>query len=318
MDKYPYCKPPNQCVQMSPEEVRMGVDGDSFFMTTFIKRTLQKRECKYEKQCGKVWSDLWSTEHYVAGIEDFQVTFNHYSQVTHLVQQKSGMWWLTDRDNTFYFQARSDSNTGCFAEACGDAFSGANEDDTRSLDYFFNCTGPGSNEMKHHPNARRNGAVVLVGVQYDNSGLVNNQVIDEKAQTCTTRPNELERIGYLIKKVDYRYSFDTIGKLPALVQTRRYINDTHRMLNTRNGINFNFKVAGSIANLSFSAFLISLVSNLALLKVSTLLVDMMAMRFFRMRNTYKHHKFEQTEDFGTLRKQFAMGELDDDYYSFRD
>jgi hypothetical protein len=70
----------------------------------------------------------------------------------------------------------------------------------------------------------------------------------------------------------------------------------------RHGVKIVFQQTGSIGHFDMITLLINLVSAIALLKVASIIVEVLMLRFLPERKIYQSFKFEHTEDFGDLRK----------------
>ncbi|RKP11124.1 hypothetical protein THASP1DRAFT_27103 [Thamnocephalis sphaerospora] len=86
-----------------------------------------------------------------------------------------------------------------------------------------------------------------------------------------------------------------------IMETRRNPDGTITEFN-RHGVKITFQQSGIIGRFDFLTLLINLVSAIALLKMASLIVEVLMLRFLPERQEYQRSKFEHTEDFGDLRK----------------
>lgn len=132
------------------------------------------------------------------------------------------------------------------------------------------------------PQSYRNfGAVILLSVVYDN---VENYFSGNPPILYHYRPQ-------LITDVD-DYAVDSYYT--------SYPNN--RTLVHRKGIRIVGLMAGEIGAFTFQALLIQLTTSIALVKVATTAVDLLAIHLLPRKVLYKNAKFEKTDDFGDLKK----------------
>jgi len=129
------------------------------------------------------------------------------------------------------------------------------------------------------------GAVILLSVVYDN---VENYLSGSPAILYHYRPQ-------LITEID-DYAIDSI--YTAYPNNRTVVN--------RKGIRIVGLMAGEIGSFTFQALLIQLTTSIALIKVATTAVDLLAIHLLPRRVLYKNAKFEKTDDFGDIKKSKSM------------
>jgi hypothetical protein len=79
----------------------------------------------------------------------------------------------------------------------------------------------------------------------------------------------------------------------------------------RHGIKLVFLQTGEIGKFSIQTLIINLVSGLVLIRLAATFVDLIAMYFMPLRASYKKHKYEQTEDYGDVRKGKHEAQMED-------
>jgi len=75
---------------------------------------------------------------------------------------------------------------------------------------------------------------------------------------------------------------------------------------TRRGIRIVCVPGGLLGKFQFQQLLLSLTTSLALIKIAATIVDTLATRILPMRAVYNEKKYEQTEDFSSLRRQLKL------------
>lgn len=100
-----------------------------------------------------------------------------------------------------------------------------------------------------------------------------------------------------LSDVSYTYEVVRINRTEfKALQNVATKNITNRLVYDRHGIRLMFVQSGELGRFDFQTLLLSVVSGLGLLALSTLVVDVIAIRLMPARAVYKHFKFEETED----------------------
>lgn len=101
----------------------------------------------------------------------------------------------------------------------------------------------------------------------------------------------------------YYYQPKVLADLEYKVEEIRYEDDgmTYNIYN-RHGIRVNFLQSGKFYEFKFLVLLTTLVTSLALLAVSSTVVNLLMTMVLPMRHLYKDHKYEITEDFSVWRE----------------
>ncbi|KAJ3096256.1 cytochrome c oxidase subunit 1, partial [Phlyctochytrium bullatum] len=173
------------------------------------------------------------------------------------------------------------------------------------------------NEAEHAENIKKNinGDILTVGEILRASGADLNALSGAPGAGATeTQRRAGIVISFLISYQNRESSFKDINNValkykyyPAAVPRTEYKveqvinnpNGTVTILN-RHGIFLSFDQTGEIGTFSFIALLTNLVAALALLKITSLIVDALMTMVFPQRDVYKEAKFQVTEDLGKL------------------
>eukprot|EP00041_Stephanoeca_diplocostata_P021766 m.513659 g.513659 ORF g.513659 m.513659 type:complete len:463 (-) comp21906_c1_seq13:2452-3840(-) len=99
----------------------------------------------------------------------------------------------------------------------------------------------------------------------------------------------------------YRYKPRHLSDLEYKVKQVANVNDTHVEIYNRHAIRILVVQTGIIGKFSFQALLTTLVTSVALLAVSTTIVNLLMTKLFYMKELYKFHKYEVSEDFSEWR-----------------
>ncbi|RUS28337.1 hypothetical protein BC938DRAFT_482005 [Jimgerdemannia flammicorona] len=137
-----------------------------------------------------------------------------------------------------------------------------------------------SADQSNGETCRSSGIVISVNINYANSPS-NLDLI-----TYQYLPQVIVGNEYKVEEIVYRA--ETTGGITVL---------------NRHGIKIIFQQSGQIGTFHFITLLLNLVAGLALLKVATIVVELLMLRFLPQRRQYEAHKFEKTEDFSNQRKR---------------
>lgn len=151
-----------------------------------------------------------------------------------------------------------------------------------NMDEIANEYLEGTDDYRGAEPYRNFGAVILLSVKYDN---VENYFSKSPPIIYQYRPQ-------LITDIE-DYTVDSVYT--------SYPNN--RTLIERKGIRIVGVMAGEIGSFTFQALLIQLTTSIALIKIATTAVDLIAINLLPRRVLYKNAKFEKTDDFGDLKKK---------------
>jgi hypothetical protein len=102
---------------------------------------------------------------------------------------------------------------------------------------------------------------------------------------------------YNLYDVEYFYEVVRINKTEfKTLQAVTSKNISSRLVYNRHGVRIFFVQTGELGRFDFQTLLLSFVSGLGLLALSTLIVDIIAIRLMPQKLIYRHFKFEETED----------------------
>jgi hypothetical protein len=102
---------------------------------------------------------------------------------------------------------------------------------------------------------------------------------------------------YNLYDVEYFYEVVRINKTEfKTLQVVTSKNISSRLVYNRHGVRIFFIQTGELGRFDFQTMLLSFVSGLGLLALSTLIVDIIAIRLMPQKLIYRHFKFEETED----------------------
>lgn len=102
---------------------------------------------------------------------------------------------------------------------------------------------------------------------------------------------------YNLYDVEYFYEVVRINKTEfKTLQPVTSKNISSRLVYNRHGVRIFFVQTGELGRFDFQTMLLSFVSGLGLLALSTLIVDIIAIRLMPQKMIYRHFKFEETED----------------------
>jgi len=105
-----------------------------------------------------------------------------------------------------------------------------------------------------------------------------------------------------VDQLKYRYRVQRIEKIDVKSEQTVYLNYPNEyVVRNRHGLLLIFIQTGSIGRFSFKALLLSVVGGLVLLKLSTTIVDLLALNCMTYRSAYYKHKYELTTDFSDVR-----------------
>jgi hypothetical protein len=173
-----------------------------------------------------------------------------------------------------------------FAPACFDKFNlsvllaaaGVSLDAQSLAPKDNGCCGKGCPPSVNTDTVRSTGIVLLVVISYQNIRLKHGQ----PTYTYTVIPQ---------LKSDWKV-YDT-----------RLVDDTHRVVNNRHGVQIVFVQDGEIGEFDFQTLLVEANSALGLLVVATILVDMLMLYVLPHRLLYAEYKFQTTPDFSDVRDE---------------
>jgi hypothetical protein len=127
------------------------------------------------------------------------------------------------------------------------------------------------------------GIVMLLVVDYDNIDCYWNCVRGK--EPCFT----------------YSYQLSAITKIEDFVQETVYTAYPYnRTSMEKRGVRVIGVISGQIGSFDFQVLLVQLTTSLALIKVATTVVDLIAIRLLPRKGLYKAAKYEVTEDFSDL------------------
>lgn len=311
------------CRLLDEFESVVGLDSAAFYAVTRVTDTLQVRNgsCPdgvYSTSgsvCSRFWSD--ATPELINGslgmLEQWSWTRQIEPRITYYVPQSENISIKLDHNvNALEFlEARPDADDlqglstemeGTLHYLTSDAagrvlnFIGINDRD-RDLPAdevaFFTIgellaaagVGDGGLDTKSNPAAatsmRYDGVVMIMVLTYEN---------DYPAFVSTAKARYNVRM-YRIRGAEFKYEYP----VPISADVR-ILRNTH-------GVRIIFLQQGRLGRFSFQQLLVQLVSALALLKVATTIVDLIAIRFLPHKDYYRDLKFQVSRDFSDLRQE---------------
>ncbi|KAI9599289.1 hypothetical protein BDF19DRAFT_428251 [Syncephalis fuscata] len=294
-----YCRLTLGCTYLAANQIIFPQGNDrEVFITTRISRTIytpppgcdsglpSRPECMYTRGTKNATSIS-----YVADVENYTLMIEHSirGKVTD-VSTRSGLLKGTlyksstigDKSNVvrhFY------NGTGA-PDVDGDVVTFGELMEASRLTLDAPSYAPGANRAAGE-SQRSSGAVIVVVIDYQN------------------------RIG-TGNELKYSYWPSVIpGAEYKVLEVIRNPDNTVTEIN-RHGVKVVFQQTGTIGHFDPLTLMVNLVSAIALLKVASIIVELLMLRFLPERDMYHNRKFEHTEDFGDLRKLRRNAQPDTD------
>lgn len=276
---------------------------DSILMTTAVHAYSQSRNpaCSAgANTCSKLWANVKDTVAYIADPERFTLLVDH-SLVT------SGMQPADMKGFLFVGRGAAAQEQLCARGGAVDAVWGgrptqeapcfiapakARENDYFSIAALLQSMGASLDDASEEPGARETkrygGLVVQMNIEYSNFHAFHLGAESEVRYVYNLRA--VPQTGY---------------KDTRLVSThfpeRREKEDLH-------GILFTVQATGSLASFDFTSMLLQLTTSLALVAVSTTVVNVLAQYFLTYSPFYRKAMYQQTHDFSDLRAANDLSE----------
>jgi len=269
----------------------------SSVVTTRVKISSTESNCTQSRFGGNcaTFSDLKdeggavsASQFYVAGAEDFTILLRHAVKSQYLSTTISG------------------SNTG------SGRMSGslrAEDDDTKELKHF-GALDSGSPFVEPTKGDIISFQELLDAVHIGNHSMPRDDPVNA-GQISSRRYDGLNIVVYIkyeqSKKIGdnsivYTYVPKVMADLEYKVESIHYEDDGRKYeIYNRHGIRVTFIQSGKFYEFDFSVLLTTLVTSLALLAVSSTLVNLLMTHVLPMKALYKDHKYEVTEDFSLWR-----------------
>lgn len=270
----------------------------SSVVTTRVKISSTASNCtqsRFSQNCA-TFNDLKikdgavnAEQFYVAGAENFTILLRHAVKSQYLTPTISG------------------SNTG------SDRMSGslrAEDDDTKELKRFSD-TDSGLESVDP-----TKGDIISFGELLDachlgdlsmarddpvNAGHISSRRYDGLNIVVYINYKQSQKIGD--NSIVYTYVPRVMADLEYKVESIHYEDDgMNYEIYNRHGIRVTFIQSGKFYEFNFSVLLTTLVTSLALLAVSSTLVQLLMLHVLRMKAIYKDHKYEVTKDFSYWRE----------------
>lgn len=266
----------------------------AMFVTTRITNTSQdlKDGCSLTNNTCKYVPVSPPNDIYVADIEDFTLLIDHAMYTSQLGIQANGQ----DLSGSL-IDSNGDKITNLPA---GDTVGMIGKQDILHMSVVLRAAGidsldtPGFNDPKK--SKRDDGIVLLVFITYSNTYSYNTNNINYEIT---------------VKAVS-----DTKFKSEQPIYTKNY---EKRVIWNRHGVRLLFLTVGSLGKFDFQTLLLTFVSGIGLLAVSTLIVDVIAVRLMPGRQTYKKYKYQETPitDPSEATEVYARldGSCDSDYHT---
>eukprot|EP01028_Stygiella_incarcerata_P009421 TRINITY_DN445_c0_g1_i1.p1 TRINITY_DN445_c0_g1~~TRINITY_DN445_c0_g1_i1.p1 ORF type:complete len:451 (-),score=110.55 TRINITY_DN445_c0_g1_i1:1700-3052(-) len=148
---------------------------------------------------------------------------------------------------------------------------------------------------------RRRGVILLLLFQYENSDIFSLDTVYYKIRPIVLDPSDTEYKMYETLYLDYNVSTGA----------------RTRVVRNRHGIRIVAIQGGQLGGFRFIALLIQLTTSIALLKVATTIVDIVALYVMPDKKHYREYKYEKTEDFSDLRDHIEKEEKKKDELKVR-
>ncbi|RKP24681.1 hypothetical protein SYNPS1DRAFT_29560 [Syncephalis pseudoplumigaleata] len=290
-----YCRLTNGCTYLAANQIIFPQGNDrEVFITTRISRTIytlppncdsglpSSPECMYTRGTKNA-----TRISYVADVENYTLMIEHSirGKVT-AVSKRSGLLkgTLYEKSDTVGGKAKAVKrfhNETAPPDVDGDILTLGELMRAARLTLDTPSYAPGANRAAGETQ-RSAGAVIVVVIDYQNQ---------------VSSPSEI-KYGYWPSIID--------GAEYKILEVIRNPDNTVTEIN-RHGVKIVFQQTGSIGHFDLITLMINLVSAIALLKVASIIVEVLMLRFLPEREIYHSCKFEHTEDFGDLRRLRKSG-----------
>jgi len=264
------------CYFLASDQIMYGGAGATIFITTHMTITQENTTCTYSNCTTQIISG--PTEYFVGNIENFVVSIDHSPRALHLPIQIGAsitgylQTWTNPSKNEWGTIEGFDS-LAADEIILSDFLSASQVSLDVSANDYLGATG------SERETARYFGIVVLMLLVYDN---IDNYWQNPNLITYYYRPSGVQKIDdFTVETVYINYPYE------------RYVIE-------RRGIRVIGVVTGELGEFEFQTFLIQLTTALALIKVATTVVDLVALNILPRRKDYQSAKFERTEDFSEL------------------
>eukprot|EP01111_Echinosteliopsis_oligospora_P016821 TRINITY_DN7116_c0_g1_i2.p1 TRINITY_DN7116_c0_g1~~TRINITY_DN7116_c0_g1_i2.p1 ORF type:complete len:418 (-),score=74.27 TRINITY_DN7116_c0_g1_i2:19-1272(-) len=289
---FKYCSPPGTsnstlpvCVFPATEQFTDEL-GSSIFISTQINvyKYSSGPDCSSTNNPYCTPQLLANATYMVGNVYDFKVTLDHSATVDfgntapkgYLKTEKDPNSWKNCEDcSKFFFQSFSADEIP-MSDLLKAAQVNLDDDATNYLQGTANYPGPLTR--------RQFGVVIFLDIEYDNV-----------AEYYTKKSKRAIRYYYKPSLVDDVDDSNTITAYTEYPNNRTVI--------TSRGIRIIGAISGEIGIFKFQVLLIQLTSALALIKVATTIVDLIAIYLLPRKSQYKNAKYQMTEDFSDIAKK---------------
>lgn len=278
-----YCSTPSNqngfppCIFPVLDQVT-SVSGSTLYITTHINETSLYSDCNVNAPDCFPISLGGEEEFLVANIDDITIMVDHSAQLNFKKKAPLGyLETLEDPDGeTFKWKSCSQCTKPNFESLASDYITLTDLLKAAHLDLSANANSylDGTPDYKGPQNYRNFGSVILLSVVYDN---VENFFSNNPPIIYHYRPQ-------LITEVEDRVLESVYTSYP---------NNRTRI--QKRGIRIVGVMAGEIGFFTFQALLIQLTTSVALVKIATTAVDLLAINLLPRRGLYKSAKFEKTK-----------------------
>eukprot|EP00300_Choanocystis_sp_HF-7_P023946 c25338_g1_i1.p1 GENE.c25338_g1_i1~~c25338_g1_i1.p1 ORF type:complete len:417 (+),score=93.99 c25338_g1_i1:32-1252(+) len=285
----PYCTENNTGIAPLPcrlydeQEICYPIgQGDPMFVATRITESVQSRVCgAVATSCkGNIWNTTGTTSFYTAGVENWSIQLDHSVQAPSFSHPGDTKYQGDNRDLDGELVFVGSKEVLHFQSGLVDNFPLSTL--TRAAGVNLDSLSDSSGD---NVPMRYDGIVLLVMIHYTNTYV-----------TFAPAP-----------RLRYTVSAKHIAKT-EFKSVHPIANDgTVRTTWNMHGVRIEFVQTGAIGKFDFQTMLVQLVTALALLKVSTVVVDSIALYFKELKGLYRKAKIEETEDFSDVRDALRSG-----------
>jgi hypothetical protein len=273
----------SNCIYPLVDQIADG-SGPNMFITTRVNETAYFSNCSRTDPTCIPTIVNGPTQFYTGNLDDIMISIDHSAQVDFKgIAPEGFLQTMKNPDASIPSWKRcSDCSVSRFESLAADQISLQNLLQAAQLNLSEEATEylQGTPDY-YYATYRSFGAVILLSVTYDN---IDNYFSKDPPIKYYYRPQ-------LITSVD-DYEIESIYT---------HYPDSRTLL-FKKGIRIMGVIAGQIGTFRFQTLLIQLTTSLALMKLATTAVDLIAINLLPERVRYKKAKYETTEDFSELRK----------------
>lgn len=271
----------SNCIYPPVDQIADG-SGPNMFITTRVNETAYFSNCSRTSPACIPSIVSGPNQFYTGNLDDIMISIDHSAQVDFKgIAPKGYMQTIKNLDENKWEKC-SGCTVNQFQSLAADQISLQNLLVAAQLNLSEEATEYLQGTPDYYKADYRSfGAVILLSVTYDN---IDNYFSRDPPIKYYYRPQ-------LITSVD-DYEIDSIYT---------HYPDSRTVL-FKKGIRIMGVIAGQVGSFRFQTLLIQLTTSLALMKLATTAVDLIAINLLPERVRYKKAKYETTEDFSDLRK----------------